>query len=509
MTFRAATCRSSKSKGSDDPRSILFKCLTIQRGNTVVKPPTPFRTCLPIVVFLLISPLFVSAQETSEIKPGSYEPNWNSLDSRPTPDWYQDAKFGIFIHWNVSAVPAYAPAGQGEYAEWYWKRLRDEEDPLHSQFEAFHNRMFGPDVSYVDLASQFKAKQFSARKWAKLFKNSGARYVVLVSKHHDGYALWPSKYSWNWNAVDVGPGKDLLGALTKAVRKQGLRMGFYYSLYEWFNPMYRENVKAYVKQHMIPQMKELVNTYKPDVLWTDGEWSHPASTWRSREFLTWLFNKSPVRKDVAVNDRWGENTRGKHGGFFTSEYGSNYGAKNDSGESQAVPIWEETRGIGDSFGYNRMEEAEHYTSTRLLVKLLVRTVSRGGNLLLNIGPRADGRIPPIMEERLQEIGRWLNVNGEAIYGTDRWTAPSSDHPKIQYSRKGNTGYVHLLTWPGDTLQLKNVQTNSKTTISFLGRSPELDWSTTEKGIEIDIPPLTVDEIPSRHVQVLKIENLGQ
>ncbi len=466
-----------------------------------------YRLLLVPIMLLALSACQLSVPSQEKIEPGTYEPNWASLDARPTPDWFHNARFGIFIHWNVSAVPAYAPPGQGQYAEWYWKRLRDENDPVHGQFEAFHNRMFGPDVSYPDLASRFEAKQFSARSWAKLFREAGAKYVVLVSKHHDGYALWPSRYSWNWNAGDVGPKQDLLGKLTKAVREQGLRMGFYYSLYEWFNPQYRRNVGSYVEQYMIPQMKELVRKYEPAVVWTDGEWSHPASTWKSREFLTWLFNESPVRADVAVNDRWGKNTRGKHGGFYTSEYGSDFADSNGSEKKKDVHLWEETRGIGDSFGYNRMEGAEEYSSTEQLVKLLVKTVAKGGNLLLNIGPRADGLIPPIMEERLLEIGRWLDVNGEAIYGTERWTAPSADHPKVQFTRDGSAGYVHLLTWPGEELTLKNVVLDEEATISFLGRERELKWTDTADGIRVRIPRLTVNEIPSRHVQVLKIDGI--
>ncbi len=462
-------------------------------------------TLLVPAVFLF-SACQISETGGNRINSGSYEPNWASLDSRPTPDWYKRARFGVFVQWGVASVPAYAPAGQGEYAEWYWKRLRDENDSSAGPTQAYHNRMFGPDVSYADLASQFEARQFSARKWAKLFKQSGAKYVVFDAKHHDGYAMWPSKYSWNWNAKDVGPEKDLVGSLTEAVREQGLRMGLYYSLYDWFHPLYQSDVDRYVDRYMIPQMKELVRMYEPHLLWVDGEWDHDSETWRSKQFLTWLFNESPVRGEIAVNDRWGKESRNTHGGFFTSEYGSD-GEKRFSSSSKDVHIWEEIRGISDSFGYNRMEEAEHYLSTGELIKLLVRTVSKGGNLLLSIGPRSDGLIPPIMEERLIEMGRWLEVNGEAIYGSHRWPGPGAEHEDIRFTRKENTGYVHLLSWPGDELVLKHVSVQENSTVTFLGRSSELSWNKTDTGIRINIPDITIDDLPSRHVQVLKIEGL--
>ena len=175
---------------------------------------------------------------------------------------------------------------------------------------------------------------------------NGAQYVVLTSKHHEGFALWPSRYSWNWNAVDVGPHRDVLGDLTAAVRRAGLRMGYYYSLYEWFNPQYHDDLRGYIDGYMWPQLKELVTTYEPDVVWTDGEWDHPSDVWRSTDFLAWLYNESPVRDRVVVNDRWGKETRSKHGGFYTTEYALVHdGALS---EDAARHKWEECRGIGGS-----------------------------------------------------------------------------------------------------------------------------------------------------------------
>jgi alpha-L-fucosidase len=347
-----------------------------------------------------------------------YQPNWASLNTRGIPSWFRDAKFGIFIHWGVYSVPSYAPVIENSglsYAEWYWYQLKTG----NSFFKAFHNKNYGSTFSYPQFESRFTSDMFDPRQWANLFKRSGAKYVVLTSKHHEGYCLWNSPEAdrdWGrpWNSVTGTPHRDLLGDLTKAVRAEGLKMGYYYSLYEWFDPLWLTDTALYVTKHMIPQFKDLVTKYKPSLIFADGEWALPDSVWHSPELLAWLFNDTAVNKDIVVNDRWGSNTRGKNHGctYSTSEYGS--------GMSPDV-VWEENRGIGHSYGYNRNESINDYKSSHDLILMLVDVVSRGGNLLLDIGPTADGRIPVIMQQRLTDIGKWLDVNGEAIYGTRAWT----------------------------------------------------------------------------------------
>lgn len=354
-----------------------------------------------------------SAQQT-------YSANWNSLDARPIPAWFTDAKLGIFIHWGVYSVPAWAPVGKdfatySKYSEWYWNRMVTDSSKVGQAFRQFHNANYGPNFKYPDFAPDFRASLFNPDQWADIFKNAGAQYVVLTSKHHDGFALWPSAEALNWNAVDAGPHRDLAGDLTKAVKAKGLHMGFYYSLYEWFNPLYKNNIDKYVSQHMMPQLKDLVVKYQPDIIWPDGEWEHPSSTWKSEEFLAWLYNESPVKNSVVVNDRWGKETRGKHGGYYTTEYDIVH--NEDATNKKFDHPWEECRGIGGSFGYNRNENLADYETSDALIKMLIQKVSRGGNLLLDIGPAADGTIPVIMQQRLSDLGTWLKINGEAIYAT--------------------------------------------------------------------------------------------
>ncbi len=225
----------------------------------------------------------------------------------------------------------------------------------------FHKNTYGDKFQYRDFVSGFKAEMFNPDLWATMLKNAGAKYVVLTSKHHEGFALWPSAQSPNWNSVDVGTYRDLCGDLTKSVKEKGLHMGFYYSLYEWFNPLYKSDLNKYVDDHMIPQMKDLVTRYQPDVVWTDGEWQQSSESWKSTQFLSWLYNESAVKNTVVVNDRWGKETRGKNGGIFTTEYDLVHDG-NAEGQKFTRP-WEECRGIGGSFGYNRNENLENYESS--------------------------------------------------------------------------------------------------------------------------------------------------
>jgi alpha-L-fucosidase len=201
-------------------------------------------------LLLFATALTLSAQQ--------YKPTWDSVDSRPTPQWFSDAKFGIFIHWGVYSVPAFAPVGK--YAEWYWNSLSkgptDNGKP-NATYE-FHKRVYGEKFPYAGFAPMFKAELYDPSRWADVFERSGAKYVVLTSKHHDGYALWPSEHAnktWGrpWNATSTGPKRDILGDLTNEVRKRDLKMGFYYSLYEWYNPLWTSDRKMYVAEQMSPQ----------------------------------------------------------------------------------------------------------------------------------------------------------------------------------------------------------------------------------------------------------------
>jgi alpha-L-fucosidase len=465
-----------------------------------------------------------------------YEARWESLDKRPTPWWFSDEKFGIFIHWGVYSVPAYAPVGK--YAEWYWNALRQgptEKNGKPNATWAFHKRVFSENFPYFDFAPKFRAELYDPAHWAKVFRDSGARYVVLTSKHHDGFALWPSRHAnqaWGrpWNSVDAGPRTDLLGTLSDEVRKAGLRMGFYYSLYEWYNPLWLADRKKYAVEHMHPQFKDVVTRYKPAIIFSDGEWDMPSADWRTPELLAWLFNESAVRDDVVINDRWGKETRHKHGGYWTTEY--------TAGLADSNHPWEESRGMAHSYGYNRAERATDYRTERELILMLIDLVSRGGNLLLDIGPTGDGRIPVIMEERLLQIGRWLKTNGEAIYGTRPWKRsrqfsegavpelktgeymiryeitdfvdrkkPGQAVIEAFFTAKGDDVFAIVPGWPGPQFVINDVQAKPGMTATLLGRSEILKWSASGSNITVQMPEPSGDAAKAQYAHVIRLRGL--
>lgn len=460
-----------------------------------------------------------------------YEATWESLDRRPMPEWFLDAKFGVFIHWGVYSVPAWGAPQQ--YSEWYWRRIVGN-NPKEAAWREFHARNYGETFHYTEFAPQFRAELFDAKRWADLFRRAGVKYVVPTSKHHDGYALWPSAEAdrtWGraWNAASIGPKRDLLGELATATREAGLKFGFYYSLYEWFNPLWLYDRPRYVREHMIPQFKDVVTRYQPAIIFSDGEWDLPSKDWQSEELLAWLFNESPSRDHVVINDRWGKDCRHRHGGYWTTEYAA--------GLADASHPWEESRGMAWSYGLNRAERIEDYKTAREFILVLADLVSRGGNLLLDIGPAADGTIPPIMEERLLEIGDWLRVNGEAIYGTRmagrsaQWS--EGERPKQAYgeyrvkynvldqvgahpregravrqaffTQKGSTLYAITTGWPGSELVLRNVQVRKGATVTMLGVECPLNTRAIGDTLTIVMPGFEPDEAPCRHAFVIKIE----
>lgn len=461
-----------------------------------------------LLFFLLFTSLVLLSQQ--------YETNWESLDSRPCPQWFTDAKFGIFIHWGVYSVPAWrkvTPGLYATYAEWYYARVM--EDTINGGKD-FHARVYGEDFEYRDFGSLFKAELFEPNEWAKLFKQSGAKYVVLTSKHHDGYCLWDteSPYKTNWNSTDVGPKRDLLGELTKAVKSEDLKMGIYYSIIEWetharkgkyfiseeYVNKYSIPEEKYVDEHLQFQLKELVNNYQPSLIFFDaGEWEGDDNYWKAKEFLSWLYSDSPVKNDIVVNDRFFKGMPGNHGDYFSSEY------KDADGMGKDHP-WEESRGIGGSYGFNRDENIDDYSTTTELIHELIEIVSSGGNLLLNVGPTADGRIPVIMQERLIEIGDWLLVNGDAIYKSNPLKNQNitiqDDHTFL--TTKNDKIYLLCTAWPEDELIIHGIG-KQITNLSLLGYSKNIKWTQANNNLTITPPLMKISEIPCQHAWVFKIE----
>ncbi|ROT62149.1 putative alpha-L-fucosidase, partial [Penaeus vannamei] len=395
-----------------------------------------------------------------------YEPTWESLDSRPLPAWYDGAKVGIFIHWGVYSVPSFG-------SEWFWK---DWQGFGIQKYVEFMEKNYRPGFTYADFAPGFTAEFFEPEEWASVFNASGARYVVLTSKHHEGFTLWPSRYSWNWNSLDVGPKRDLVGDLAKAVRSKSphIHFGLYHSLFEWFHPLYLQDkankytTNDFVTRKTMPELYELVNTYQPEVIWSDGDWEAHDTYWNSTGFLAWLFNDSPVKDTVVVNDRWGSGITCHHGSFYTCSDRYNPGVLQPHKWENAMTLDK------NSWGYRRNAPLGDYLSIHDLITTLAQTISCGGNLLVNVGPTHEGRLPVIMEERLRQLGSWLDVNGDAVYDSVPWKHQNDTlTPGVWYTSKDDLVYGIVLTWPKQNLLTLGAVASAKD-VKLLGyHSPEL------------------------------------
>ena len=435
-----------------------------------------------------------------------YENNWESINSRPVPEWFEDAKFGIFIHWGLYSVPAYAP--KGHYSEWYGCHCDTEkESPVDKQYFEYHQKTYGPDFKYTDFVNMFKAENFNAKDWISLFEDAGARYMNLVSKHHDGFCLYKSKYAWNWNSVDVGPHRDFCKELSEACEGTKVKFGVYHSVYEWFHPLYLKNPEEYATEHLIPMLKELIENYKPHTLFTDGEWDHPSSVWHSTEFLQWLYNESSVKDYIVPNDRWGRETRGRLGGNLTTEYGFVGSPDTDVENIQELDrVSEECRGIGASFGWNRYETVDDYLSPKALIDMFVDLISKGQNFLLNIGPTDDGRIPVIMEERLRQMGKWLKVNGEAVYASRRYVRESkTENVKYTRSKDSSKMYAFFMKYPMGSITLEDVDYSENMNVSLLGYDGEITAENDNGKLRVNFGFINPDDIDCEYVYTVKIE----
>ena len=452
----------------------------------------------------------VGAQSPAQA-PAKYEPTIESLDRHPLPDWYAGAKLGIFIHWGLYSVPGWAPLNHPDhdfssndyikydpYAEWYLNTMRVPGSPT----EAYHKEHFGANFSYYEFAPEFnrESKKWNPDAMAAVFKAAGARYVVLTSKHHEGFTLWPSSTP-NPNPTlkpsQLHTERDIVGDLTKAVRAQGLRMGLYYSGgYDWtFNTgpilvnadyqTVKPETEAYGK-YANAQIHELIERYKPSLLWNDIDWP---KTGDALGVEADYYNAVP---DGVIDDRFGI----KHADFTSPEY-----AKLDHISEKK---WEECRGLGRSFGYNRAEGENETIAPADLIALLVDIVSKNGNLLLDVGPDANGTIPPVQMERLKVLGAWLQQNGEAIYETTPWTravGKTAEGDDLRFTRKGSDLYVTLLGTPKSrTATIADLPVKPSAQVSILGDPNPIEWKANGEGSRISLP----EKLPGNYAYVFKL-----
>jgi alpha-L-fucosidase len=424
-----------------------------------------------------------------------YEPTIQSLDQHPLPQWYDDAKLGIFVHWGLYSVPGWAALVHPEhdfssqdyiasnpYAEWYLNTMRLEGSPT----QKYHREHYGADYDYYNFAPTFnkEIQKWNPDEWAKMFRAAGAKYVVLTTKHHDGFTLWPSSTKNPTLPADrQHASRDIVRDLTAAVRKQGMRMGLYYSGgYDWtFVPgpirvaadyeTVKPQSEAYGK-YVDAQVRELIERYQPAVLWNDID--YPKSG-HALEIMAEYYNAIP---DGVIDNRFGV----KHSDFGTPEY--------EKVDQINPKKWEECRGLGRSFGYNRAEGEAETISAADLIHLLVDIVSKNGNLLLDVGPEADGTIPAVQLERLEALGDWMSANGEAIYGTRPWKraeGATAEGVAVRFTRKDQSLFAILLgDVSGKSVTVKALTPASGAKIYLLGARQPLVWSQEGGDLKINL-----------------------
>ncbi|MEI9991249.1 MAG: alpha-L-fucosidase [Rhizomicrobium sp.] len=427
----------------------------------------------------------------------AYEPTLDSLNAHPVPQWFEDAKFGIFIHWGLFSIPAFATksgsiaesfrnnydiaVAQTPYCEWYWNAIKVPE----SDSAKFHAATYN-NVPYENFRAGFLEglERWKPADWAEAFADAGAKYVVLVAKHHDGFCLWPSAVD-NPHQKDWTSPRDIVGELADAVRAEGLRFGVYYSggidwsfnreplrtLADFMGSTPGGNYPAYADA----QTRELIDRYRPSIVWNDISWPTPLDD--ELKLFADYYNAVP---EGVVNDRWlpmtpereglrdpavrrgidamlkerlaKETTKGiipqlpPHCDFRTPEYAAF--------DAISEKKWEATRGMSHSFGYNRNDTEADYESVESLVTSFIDAVAKNGNLLLNVGPRGvDARIPAEQLSRLKGFGAWLRANGDGIYGTRPWTrfdGKTADGTQVRFAQKPGALYMHLLGTPPGT-----------------------------------------------------------
>ena len=467
---------------------------------------------------------------------GPYRPTWESLSGYTVPDWYLDGKFGIFIHWGVYSVPAFGN-------EWYPRNMYRQGTKEYDH----HIATYGPQsrFGYLDFIEEFTAERFDADAMADLFVRSGARFVVPVAEHHDGFAMYDCSLS-EWNAVKMGPKRDVVGLIAAAVRKRGLTFGLssHRAEHWWFmnggmefesdvqDPRYADFYGPAAPEGTQPDAEylddwlartcELVDKYQPQLIWFDWWIEQPAFAPYLQRFAAYYYNRA---------DEWSR----LRGGWAKSGPAINYkhgafppeAAVFDVERGQLTDIrplfWQTDTAVAKaSWGY---VEGQEYKTPGAIVGDLVDIVSKNGALLLNIGPRPDGTIPDEEVAILESIGDWLRVNGEAIYGTRPWkvfgegpteivggsfsdtkrqTFTSRD---VRFTTKGDTLYAIALGLPDGDLTIQSLGTNLKLLtrpivgVSLLGSDERLEWERTGTGLRVALPA----KLPCEHAVALRVE----
>lgn len=469
-----------------------------------------------------------------------YEPNWRSLRTHQTPQWFRDAKFGIYTHWGVYSVPATGPNGT-----WYPYNMYREGTEQY----AYHVKTYGhpSEFGYKDFIPMFTAEHFDAEEWAELFKKAGARFAGPVAEHHDGFAMWDSAHT-EWNAARMGPRRDVTGELAKAIKAQGMRfmVAMHHAENWWFYPHWRKDFDTadpryaglYGPGHDLDfpdenvewgqqskpsraflelwrkKLVEVVETYEPDYIWFDFGLAHVHEQYK-QDFLAYYYNKGLEwgRGGNVVTYKWDNLPPG------TAVVDIELGKMTE----QTYYEWITDNTVDEGHGWCYIKDIGYRTPTSL-VHYLIDNVSKNGYLLLNVGPKPDGTIPDEAKTILNGMGEWLQVNGEAIYGTVPWVVAGEGPTKLEkggafsdtseaqkpftsqdtrFTVRDNVLYAIVLGWPEKrfTIEtLKKLYPGEVQSVEMVGRDQALAWEMTGAGLVIERP----DEKPCEHAFTFKI-----
>jgi len=459
--------------------------------------------------------------------PGPFQPTWDSLENYVTPDWYQDAKFGIFIHWGVYAVPAFRN-------EWYPRNMYRQSEPEY----AHHVATYGPHdkFGYKDFIPQFTADQFDATVWADLFAESGAKFVVPVAEHHDGFAMYKTKLN-KWNSVDMGPRRDVVGELATAVRERGMVLGVsnHRAEHWWFlnggkefpsdvqDPEFADFYGPAAPEKHPPSEEfleswlarccELVDQYRPQVFWFDWWIEQPVFAPYLRRFASYYYNRAYA---------WGVGVGINYKNEAFPEKAAVYDVERGQLSDIRPHFWQTDTAVAVN-SWSHVADMK-YKPAELLIYDLVDIVSKNGALLLNIGPRADGTIPEEDQAILRAIGSWLSINGDAIYGTRPWKTYGEGPTKVEsggfkdsepwgfteedirFTTKHGAIYATVLAEPTRDILIRSLGKNlgllpgDIASVELLGSSEAPTWERRPEGLLIQLPA----QLPSSHAVVFKV-----
>ncbi|WKZ61351.1 MAG: alpha-L-fucosidase [Cyclobacteriaceae bacterium] len=498
---------------------------------------------------------------------GKYKPNPESLANHKIPDWFRDAKLGIFFDWGPWSVPGYAVPRDpnlgtgGSYPDWY-------EFLMDYSYKSYHDTVWGPDFRRDDFLPLLTGEQLNADEYADLAVRSGAKYFVPFSRHHAGWTMWESSYTFR-NAKEMGPKRDIKMELAQAVRKRGLKFALYFSIAEWEYPVIVDKrisqwdptpnlaifhdgmailprpipyasyfpavhdrmisgkipVRDYYADYMMPLFKEAVDKFDPDIVWYDGGWGVPVSVSRAAELSAYFYNQAEGRKEVVINNRAGsalsaeemaELRRLRESGDHDAatertlrnrQLGDYTTPEYHIGKIDPSINWEVCRSISPAFGYNWTDNESNSLSSFELIKMFIEIVSGNGNLLLVINPDGKGKLSEIQRKRLLDLGDWLRINGEGIYSTRPWVKQVDGNQYFTQSKDGKYIYVHFVELPGESAVIKDLTALKGSKASLLGYKGQLKWNQSGSNLELNFPESLRNEFSktSPYAWVLKIQ----